>query len=112
MLIAAATILLDVLDCRGRPFAAVYEAWVAADESQLSRLPGASAVEQLAQTALHSMELAQQAMQDIADCILDWMSALHEEVVELQACLDKAQSNPKELLGVSPHEQNDTLSLT
>lgn len=95
MLTTAAEILVNVLVRRGQPSAAVYEAWVALG-SPATFTGDTSPVEQLAEAALNNISLVQQCMEDVVECILGWMSVMHEEVARAGAKLKST-----DLLGVS-----------
>lgn len=95
MLTTAAEILVNVLVRRGQLSAAVYEAWVALG-SPASFSSDTSPVEQLAESALNNISMVQQCMEDVVECILGWMSVMHEEVARAGARLKGT-----DLLGVS-----------
>lgn len=56
------------------------------------------AVQHLATSALQAMLLAEQGMEGLVDCIIEWMAVIHEEVIKVQSLLRAHHST---LLGVS-----------
>ena len=87
-LIGTAQRLLEVLDERQQPWPATAEAWVATGSQE----PGASAgfghVVKLTRAALQGMDVARQSMAGVVECLLDWMSMLHQEMVRTGLLLD------------------------